>query len=201
MTIVLDEAHKYLTNSDGDRFNQSICSIIRQQRHLAARVIISTQEPTVVPSSMLELMSYTICHRFSSPSWIHHLCGHISTPIRATTGAESWQDAVVDLDTGEALLFSPTTICTNRSGQVIKLGNGYIHLVTRPRITRDGGQSILAVGGIEEKWEQDSESPDEANGSGPISPSCPSVSFDAGPHHRQDLASLWTILLRKPKES
>ena len=106
ITIVLDEAHKYLTNSGADRFNQSICSIIRQQRHLAARAIISTQEPTVVPSSMLDLMSYIICHRFSSPSWVRHLRGHISTHTETTIRAQSWDDAVIDLETREALLFS-----------------------------------------------------------------------------------------------
>ena len=149
MTIVLDEAHKYLTNTDADRFNQSLCSIIRQQRHLATRVVISTQEPTVVPSSMLDLMSYIICHRFSSPSWIRHLRGHISTHTETIIGQQSWEDAVVDLETGEALLFSPSALCTDGRGQVIKLGNGHIRLFTRPRITRDGGQSILAVGGID----------------------------------------------------
>lgn len=148
--VVLDEAHKYLTNSDVDRFNQAICSIIRQQRHLAARVIISTQEPTVVPSSMLDLMSYIICHRFSSPSWSRHLRGHISTHTETSSGTQSWDDAVVNLETGEALLFSPSALCTDGNDELVKLGNGYVHLFTRPRITRDGGQSILAVGAIEE---------------------------------------------------
>jgi len=163
MTLVLDEAHKYLTNTDADRLNQSVCSIIRQQRHLAARVIIATQEPTVVPSSMLDLLSYIICHRFSSPSWVRHPSGHISTHISTTTGAQSWGDAIVDLETGEALLFSPNTLCADGSGKLVKLGNGYIHIFTRPRITRDGGQSILAVGSIED-------TPDGATDSGPSSP-------------------------------
>jgi hypothetical protein len=41
--VVLDEAHKYLVNSDTARLTQSISSIIRLQRHLATRVIIATQ--------------------------------------------------------------------------------------------------------------------------------------------------------------
>ena len=41
--VVLDEAHKYLTNSDTARLTQSILSIIRLQRHLATRIIIATQ--------------------------------------------------------------------------------------------------------------------------------------------------------------
>jgi hypothetical protein len=45
--VVLDEAHKYLINSDTARLTQSISSIIRLQRHLATRVIIATQVGTV----------------------------------------------------------------------------------------------------------------------------------------------------------
>jgi hypothetical protein len=41
--VVLDEAHKYLINSDTARLTQSISSIIRLQRHLATRIIIVTQ--------------------------------------------------------------------------------------------------------------------------------------------------------------
>ncbi|KAH7101544.1 hypothetical protein BKA62DRAFT_179305 [Auriculariales sp. MPI-PUGE-AT-0066] len=63
---VLDEAHKYLTNSDTARLTQSVANIIRLQRHLATRVIIATQEPTVVPRTILDLASFIICHRFSS---------------------------------------------------------------------------------------------------------------------------------------
>lgn len=41
--VVLDEAHKYLINSDTARLTQSISTIIRMQRHLATRIIIATQ--------------------------------------------------------------------------------------------------------------------------------------------------------------
>ena len=147
---------------------------------------------------MLDLLSYIICHRFSSPSWVRHLSGHISTHIPTTTGSQSWANAVVDLETGEALLFSPpitvifptpvvdslqaaipcarqkaswcrnvylwpwpnrlpppllfslNALCTDGNGQLFKLGNGHIHLFTRPRIIRDGRQSILAVGAIDD---------------------------------------------------
>jgi len=106
MTIVLDEAHKYLTNSDADRFNQSICNIIRQQRHLAvaARVIISTQEPTVVP--LLDLMSYIIYHRFSF-SWFRHLRTSRLTrrlPLELSHGTMPSLIRVVEVVTGTILL-------------------------------------------------------------------------------------------------
>ena len=46
--VALDEAHKFLTNTDSaSAFQESLLSVIRLQRHLATRVIIATQEPTV----------------------------------------------------------------------------------------------------------------------------------------------------------
>ena len=79
--LVLDEAHKvnilirflltlqYLTNKVSDPFVNSMFSVIRQQRHLGIRTVVSTQEPTVIPEDMIGLCSTVICHR-SAP-----LCG------------------------------------------------------------------------------------------------------------------------------
>lgn len=76
---VLDEAHKYLTDhGSSSRLTESLLSIIRQQRHENMRVLISTQEPTVVPSKFLELCSFIIAHRFQSPQWFKHLSRHVA---------------------------------------------------------------------------------------------------------------------------
>jgi hypothetical protein len=40
--------------------------------------VISTQEPTVVPEKFIDLCSFVIAHRFSSPTWLKHLLAHIS---------------------------------------------------------------------------------------------------------------------------
>lgn len=70
---------QYLSDSGhSSRLTDSLLSIIRQQRHLNARVVISTQEPTVVPSKFLELSSFIIAHRFSSPKWLKHLSEHVA---------------------------------------------------------------------------------------------------------------------------
>jgi hypothetical protein len=77
--LVLDEAHKYLTdNGASSHLTESLLSLIRQQRHENMRVLISTQEPTVVPSKFLDLSSFIIAHRFSSPSWLKHLARHVA---------------------------------------------------------------------------------------------------------------------------
>jgi len=151
--IVLDEAHKYLTNTDANRFTKSICSLIRQQRHLAARVVISTQEPTVVPSSVLDLLSWIICHRFSSPSWVKHLMRHLcveeeddtSQYISSKSKAPEWGQRVMTLRTGEALLYSPASLFASKTGSLGTLGTGYAIMKMRARLTRDGGESLLAT--------------------------------------------------------
>jgi len=143
--VVLDEAHKYLINSDTARLTQSISSIIRLQRHLATRVIIATQEPTVIPSTMLDLASFIICHRFTSPSWCRHLARHVSAGDNGETA--QWFQDVMLLATGQCVVFSPSALMmTSDDSSVRLLGRDYLKLRVRPRLTLDGGTSLLAVG-------------------------------------------------------
>ena len=161
--VVLDEAHKYLINSDTARLTQSISSIIRLQRHLATRVIIATQvghhrpivtrspcsphvqEPTVIPSTMLDLASFIICHRFTSPSWCRHLARHVSAGDNAETA--QWFQDVMLLATGQCVVFSPSALVMSSNDSSVRLlGRDYLKLRVRPRLTLDGGTSLLAVG-------------------------------------------------------
>lgn len=91
--IALDEAHKYM-NSSGEAsvLTEQLLSTIRLQRHLGARVIISTQEPTVSPK-LLDLCSVTIVHRFTSPDWLRALQKHLAGVNDASVGGyESEED-------------------------------------------------------------------------------------------------------------
>ena len=161
--VVLDEAHKYLINSDTTRLAQSISNIIRLQRHLAARIIIVTQvchhcsivmrsscsphvqEPTVIPSTMLDLASFVICHRFTSPSWCRHLARHVSAGDNAETAR--WFQDVMLLSTGQCVVFSPSALVMKSNDSSVRLlGTDYLKLRVRPRLTLDGGTSLLAVG-------------------------------------------------------
>jgi len=124
------------------------------------RLIISTQEPTVVPPVLLDLCTIAILHRFSSPSWWEHLAKHVSADI----SAEDAFDRVVRLETGEAIVLAPSgfgvfpdgpststsqgTQKTAVLSQIPKLnqfGRRYILMKTRRRITKDGGASILVI--------------------------------------------------------
>ncbi|KAK8061272.1 hypothetical protein PG994_007638 [Apiospora phragmitis] len=76
--VALDEAHKYMSESaEAQTLTNSLLSTIRLQRHLGARVFISTQEPTISPK-LLDLCSITIVHHFQSPDWLRVLKGHLA---------------------------------------------------------------------------------------------------------------------------
>ena len=64
-------------SKSGNAFTETLLSVIRQQRHLATRVIIATQEPTISPS-LLDLCSMTLVHRFTSPAWLKALEDHLA---------------------------------------------------------------------------------------------------------------------------
>ena len=65
------------TSTASEHFTESLLQLIRQQRHLASRVIIATQEPTI-STRLIDLCTFTIVHRFSSPSWFETLRGHVA---------------------------------------------------------------------------------------------------------------------------
>ncbi|KAL2135021.1 hypothetical protein VTI74DRAFT_10058 [Chaetomium olivicolor] len=138
--IALDEAHKYMTDSqECTALTESLLATIRLQRHLGARVVISTQEPTISPK-LLDLCSVTVVHRFTSPDWLNalrkHLAGvssggkllekarrlnmdHDEDEEVDGAGAFALGNAdptlalfsrIVDLKVGEALMFAPSAI-------------------------------------------------------------------------------------------
>lgn len=159
------------TSSEAQAFTETLLSVVRLQRHLAARIIISTQEPTV-STDLLNLCTATIVHRFTSPEWLRilqkHLAGAATNPFsrkkrkaggRGTDGEEgqldeanekSLLDHIVNLRVGEALLFSPSSIVDvsiDEDGgyELRRLGSEYLAIRVRQRITKDGGRSVLAV--------------------------------------------------------
>lgn len=142
--VALDEAHKYMRNSpECLTLTQRLLEVIRLQRHLAARVIISTQEPTISPK-LLDLCSVSVVHRFTSPDWLHalrkHLAGiSITAELlgKANLGVDAETDRlsatdlspkaiagpslalfsnIVKLRVGEALLLAPNAIIGVKKG-------------------------------------------------------------------------------------
>ncbi|KZT20771.1 hypothetical protein NEOLEDRAFT_1140300 [Neolentinus lepideus HHB14362 ss-1] len=152
--LLVDEAHKYLSVNEGSScLTSALSTLIREQRHLAMRVIISTQEPTVVPSVLLDLCTVMVLHRFSSPTWWEHIVKHVS----ADFSDRKVFDKIVRLRTGEAIVLAPTGLgtfvtpgCINpgpnsNPRSLDQFGRRYIVMKTRKRITADGGASVLTL--------------------------------------------------------
>ncbi|KAI0650170.1 hypothetical protein C8Q79DRAFT_1006463 [Trametes meyenii] len=154
--LVVDEAHKYLSATRGDSgLTRALTSLIRQQRHLAMRVVISTQEPTAVPSVLVDLCSIAIFHRFSSPAWWDAVAKRVCADVSNDQGF----DQIVKLKTGQALVLCPSGLglfpTTRKSNtgallqgkpKVAHLGRRYLIIKTRQRVTHDGGESRLVLG-------------------------------------------------------
>ncbi|CZT03568.1 uncharacterized protein RAG0_10283 [Rhynchosporium agropyri] len=147
--IVLDEAHKYMTDTPASTaLTESLLGVIRQQRHYGARVIISTQEPNISPK-LIDLCSITVIHRFSSPEWLDVLKRHL--PIFDRDGEKSnradLQKTILRLKTGEALIFAPSAIlgASDVAGERKIDTNKLFSMRMRKRVTWDGGKSILCV--------------------------------------------------------
>ncbi|KAI4687109.1 uncharacterized protein J4E84_005480 [Alternaria hordeiaustralica] len=141
--VVLDEAHKYMSDSPGSKFlADSLHHTIRVQRHLGTRMIISTQEPTV-STDLIALCNMTVIHRFSSPTWYAALKRHISA---LGDDDKALMQRIEGLETGEALVYCPSTVLAkNDDGSLVKATGRLLKVNIRKRITQDGGESIMAV--------------------------------------------------------
>ena len=157
------------SSAEAGIFTGSLLATIRLQRHLGIRIIISTQEPTISPA-LLDLSSITIVHRFTSPEWLRSLRAHLapaaSDLVNDTADGDVDGDGasvgkhgsnsngviskifldIVNLRTGEALLFAPSgAIEQPRPGSISRrLGFSYLKIKVRGRMTADGGKSIIA---------------------------------------------------------
>ncbi|KAK8092721.1 uncharacterized protein PG998_014762 [Apiospora kogelbergensis] len=141
--IALDEAHK---------------------RHVGARIVVATQEPTI-SSALLDLCSVTIIHRFTSPAWLRTVQAHVALPVhnQATTRCrdrpsldqtlsdrEELFGEIVGLKTGEALVFAPSAaVGIDSNGgdgceQSSTLDQACLKVRIRARLSEDGGKSVLA---------------------------------------------------------
>lgn len=108
--------------------------VIREQRHYGARVIISTQEPTISPK-LIDLCSITVIHRFSSPSWFQTLKQHIVVG-EGEEDANALFARIAGLRTGEALVFAPTAaLGASAMGGRVGLGGGVVRVAVRRRVT------------------------------------------------------------------
>jgi hypothetical protein len=153
---------QFLTqSSEAIAFTEQLLSVIRQERHIATRVLIATQEPTLSPK-LLELCNVSIVHRFSSPAWLETLKAHLAglgSIKNSKSASEELFRNIVSLRTGQALLFSPEAMLDVAKTEsdllpsrqkIRELKDSFIQIRIRQRVTADGGRSILASDSIPE---------------------------------------------------
>jgi len=131
-----------LSNPGARALNETLLATIRLQRHYGARIIISTQEPTLL-TNLIPLCSIMVIHRFSSPEWFTAIKRHI--PIRPEEH-HSVMEAIECLKIGTALVYSPNAVLERgEDGGLVKGTGRLMQIKVRKRVTSDGGLSVLAV--------------------------------------------------------
>lgn len=102
-------------------------------RHHGLRVIISTQDPSSLGESMLELSTFVVMHCFTAPSWFRHL--ESALPLPSQTFKEIQRFARFP---GHAMVY-----CARSSVQLEAGGEdtALFPMHVRKRITADAGTS------------------------------------------------------------
>jgi hypothetical protein len=161
--IALDEAHNYLSEDSAatKAFTDNLLRKIREQRHLGVRTVIATQEPSI-NTQLLDLCSFTMVHRCTSPAWFKVLKQHIAalfldSPIftdksdgmdgiaEPSQGEKAVFQQIVRLNLGESLLFCPSAAIDVADQGIEKMEGGYVKFKTRQRVTADGGGNRTAA--------------------------------------------------------
>ena len=119
--IILDEAHKYLTNRGA--LAERVIDSVRLMRHEGLRILVSTQTPQDLPTELLELCTYTLLHRFHTPKWYKYLKDQLPLP-----NEEKGMRLVLRLKPGEAILFA---------------GSDWKKIKVRERLTEDIGRTRI----------------------------------------------------------
>lgn len=127
--VVFDEAHKYVESPD---LVAGLVEVVREMRHKGTSILVASQDPPSVPTSLIELSSQIILHKFNSPSWLKHV-------QRANAALESLTPArLSSLGPGEAYVWSSKATDDAFS-------KGAVKIRCRPRVTQHGGGTRTAM--------------------------------------------------------
>ena len=128
--VVFDEAHKYIDSPD---LVAGLVEVVREMRHKGTSIMVASQDPPSVPTSLIELSTQIILHKFNSPAWLKHV-QKANTALDALTPAK-----LASLEPGEAYVWSSRA--TDDA-----FTRGAVKVCCRPRITRHGGGTKTAAG-------------------------------------------------------
>jgi len=127
--VVFDEAHKYIDNPD---LVAGLVEVVREMRHKGTSIMVASQDPPSVPTSLIELSTQIIMHKFNSPAWLKH--------VQKANAAldELTPTKLAALGPGEAFVWSSKSTDDAFS-------RGAVKVRCRPRVTLHGGGTKTAV--------------------------------------------------------
>ena len=97
--LAIDEAHKFIDKDMSNDFNNTVVDIARHMRRDNVRIAMCSQNPSLVCSELLELVTITALFHFHSLDWWSYLKNKLPFDD------ENWKQ-IVSLKSGEALLFA-----------------------------------------------------------------------------------------------
>ena len=127
---VFDEAHKYIDSPD---LVEGLVEAVREMRHKGMSILVASQDPPSVPTSLIELSNHIVMHKFTSPSWLKHL-QRANAALAALT-----PEKLAHLSPGEAFVWPSKATDDSFTKSAIKVK-------WRPRVTRHGGATRTASG-------------------------------------------------------
>ena len=127
--VVFDEAHKYIDSPD---LVAGLVEVVREMRHKGTSIMVASQDPPSVPTSLIELSTQIILHKFNSPAWLKHVQKANAALDGLTPGR------LASLGPGEAYVWSSKA--TDDA-----FVRGAVKVRCRPRVTRHGGGTKTAV--------------------------------------------------------
>ena len=127
--VVFDEAHKYIGSPD---LVAGLIEVVREMRHKGTSILVASQDPPSVPTSLIELSTQIILHKFNSPAWLKHI-QKANSALDALTPTK-----LGSLNAGEAYVWSSKA--TDDA-----LVRGAVKIRCRPRVTQHGGSTKTAV--------------------------------------------------------
>jgi len=101
-------------------------------RHKGTSILVASQDPPSVPTSLIELSSQIILHKFNSPSWLKHI-QKANAALEALTPAK-----LSALEVGEAYVWSS-------KASEDSFSKGACRVRLRPRVTSHGGATKTAL--------------------------------------------------------
>ncbi len=127
--VVFDEAHKYIGSPD---LVAGLIEVVREMRHKGTSILVASQDPPSVPTSLIELSTQIILHKFNSPGWLKHI-QKANTALDALTPAK-----LAALGPGEAYVWSSKATDDTVTREAVKIR-------CRPRVTQHGGGTKTAI--------------------------------------------------------